>query len=162
MHLLCRAIHFDFSPPQSMTLTRFSDYALRVLMFAAVRTGEPFSVGEVAAAYDLSKNHVAKVVNRLVRTGHLEARRGRGGGVRLKRDPVSIRLGSIVRLTESEAPLVECFAVSTNRCRLTPACRLQGVLAEALHAFYDSLDKQTLADLVDNPAALASVLEARE
>jgi Rrf2 family transcriptional regulator, nitric oxide-sensitive transcriptional repressor len=142
-----------------MTLTQFSDYALRILMFAAVRGGQPFSVAEVADTYDLSKNHVAKVVNRLVRTGHLEARRGRGGGVWLGRDPRSIRLGSVVRLTESEAPLVECFASSSNRCRLTPACRLKGALGEALSAFYTSLDRRTLADLVENRAELTNLLE---
>src|SRR6516164_2733011 len=141
-----------------MMLTRFSDYALRVLMFAALRQDRPFSVAEVATKYDLSKNHLAKVVNRLVHSGHLRARRGRRGGVWLGRDPRSIRLGALVRLTENESPLVECFAARSNRCRLTPACRLKGVLARAIDAFYDSLDQQTLADLVDNRAALRVLL----
>jgi len=142
-----------------MTLTRFSDYALRVLMFAAVRGDQPFSVSEVARTYELSKNHLAKVVNRLVRTGHLNARRGRGGGVWLGRDPKTIRLGKLVRLTENESPLVECFNAKSNRCRLTPACRLKGALGQALDAFYKCLDEQTLADLVDNRAALATLLQ---
>src|SRR5215472_9761521 len=142
-----------------MTLTRFSDYALRVLMFAAVRGDKAFSVNEVADKFELSRNHLAKVVNRLVRTGHLKARRGRRGGVWLGRNPNTIRLGALIRLTENESPLVECFAASTNRCRLTPACRLKRVLAEALNSFYTSLDGQTLADLVENRSALASLLE---
>src|SRR5215813_9097380 len=111
-----------------MMLTRFSDYALRVLMFAALQGGKPFSVKQVASTYDLSKNHVAKVVNRLVHTGHLKARRGRRGGLWLGCNPDLIRLGTLVRLTENESPLVECFAASSNRCRLTPACRLKGAL----------------------------------
>ena len=142
-----------------MTLTRFSDYALRVLMFAAVRDGRPFSVDEVALTYELSRNHLAKVVNRLVRLGHLKARRGRGGGVWLARDPSSIRLGKLVRLTENESPLVECFEARSNRCRLTPACRLKGALARAIEAFYSCLDQQTLADLVENRAALETLLQ---
>jgi Rrf2 family nitric oxide-sensitive transcriptional repressor len=141
-----------------MILTRFSDYALRVLMFAAVRGDEPFSISEVANTYGLSKNHVAKVVNRLVRTGHLKARRGRRGGVWLGRHASTIRLGTLVRLTENESPLVECFAASSNHCRLTPACRLKGILAEALDSFYGCLDRRTLADLVENRAALAALL----
>ena len=141
-----------------MILTRFSDYALRVLMFAAVRGDQPFSVSEVARTYELSKNHLAKVVNHLVRSGHLKARRGRRGGVWLGRDPKTIRLGRLVRLTENESPLVECFQAKSNRCRLTPACRLKGALAQALDAFYNCLDQQTLADLVDNRAALAALL----
>ncbi len=142
-----------------MMLTRFSDYALRVLMYAAVRGREPFSVSEVAGAYDLSKNHLAKVVNHLVRIGHLKARRGRGGGVWLGRDPKTIRLGALVRLTENESPLVECFYARTNQCRLTPSCRLKGALQRALEAFYQRLDEETLADLVDNRAALVALLE---
>src|SRR6516162_7161812 len=139
-----------------MTLTRFSDYSLRVLMFAAVQGDRSFSVSEVASIYGLSKNHLAKVINRLVRSGHLKSRRGRRGGVWLGRDPGSIRLGTLVRLTENESPLVECFAAKSNRCRLTPACRLKGVLARALDSFYASLDQQTLADLVDHRGTLAA------
>jgi Rrf2 family nitric oxide-sensitive transcriptional repressor len=144
-----------------MTLTRFSDYALRVLMYAAVRGGKPFSANDAAETYALSRNHLAKVVNRLVRTGHLKSRRGRRGGVWLARDPSTIRLGALVRLTENESPLVECFDAETNRCRLTPACRLKGVLARALDSFYASLDQQTLADLVDKRGTLAALLQDR-
>ncbi len=141
-----------------MILTRFSDYSLRVLMYAAVKGGEPFSVEEVAAKFALSRHHLAKVVNHLVRLGHLKARRGRHGGVWLGHDPSTIRLGKLVRLTENESPLVECFAVRTNQCRLTPACRLKGALSQALDAFYTSLDQQTLADLVSNRPALGTLL----
>ena len=144
-----------------MTLTRFSDYALRVLMFAAVRGEKPFSVSEVAGKYQLSRNHLAKIINRLVRTGHLKARRGRRGGVWLGRDPKTIRLGAVVRMTENESPLVECFEASSNRCFLTPACRLKGVLAQALNEFYAALDRRTLADLVDHRGELAALLENR-
>jgi len=142
-----------------MMLTRFSDYSLRVLMFAALRGNRPFSVSEVSEKYDLSKNHLAKVVNHLVRLGHLQAQRGRGGGVWLGCDPRTIRLGKLVRLTENDSPLVECFAARSNRCRLTPACRLKGALAQALDAFYASLDECTLADLVADPARLEALLE---
>ena len=149
------------APCLAMMLTRFSDYSLRVLMYAALKCDTSFSVSQVATVYGLSKNHLAKVVNRLVRSGHLKARRGRGGGVRLGRAPESIRLGALVRLTENESPLVECFAAHSNRCRLTPACRLKRALAQALEAFYSSLDQRTLADLVDNRAALVSLIQGK-
>jgi Rrf2 family nitric oxide-sensitive transcriptional repressor len=144
-----------------MVLTRFSDYALRVLMFAALHRAKPFSINDVAQRYGLSKNHLAKVINRLVQTGHLQARRGRRGGVWLGRNPSEIRIGSLIRLTENNSPLVECFSNGSNRCRLTPACRLKGALANAVEAFYASLDEQTLADLVDNGAALRRLLEEK-
>src|SRR5437016_1820770 len=119
-----------------MMLTRFSDYALRVLMYAAVHAGKPVSVSEIAQKHQLSRNHLAKVVNHLVRSGHLKARRGRRGGVWLGREPRTIRLGTLVRHTENDSPLVECFSASSNHCRLTLACRLKGALAQALNAFY--------------------------
>src|SRR5204862_8180128 len=140
-----------------MMLTRFSDYALRVLMYAALQGDKPFSVNEAASRYGLSKNHVAKVVNRLVRTGHLKARRGRRGGVWLGRDPKTIHLGNLVRLTENESPLVECVAASSNRCRVPPACGLKAALAQALDALYSALVRRTLPDLVDHHAVLAQL-----
>ena len=131
-------------------------------MFAAIRPDRTFSIGDVASQYGLSKHHVAKVINRLVQTGYLQARRGRRGGVWLGCDPKDIQIGSLVRLTESSSPLVECFSDKSNLCRLTPACRLKSALAKALDAFYACLDQHTLADLVDNRVALAELLETRQ
>lgn len=142
-----------------MTLTLFSDYSLRVLMFAALREGSPFSVDEAARAHGLSRHHMAKVVNFLAQRGHLSAKRGRGGGICLGRDARSIRLGSLVRETESHGtPLIECFDPATNTCPLIRACRLKGALAEAVAAFYQTLDTYSLADLVHKPQPLRDAL----
>lgn len=141
-----------------MTLTRFSDYSLRVLIFAALRGERPFSVDEVSRAYGLSRHHVAKVVNSLVRGGSLRARRGRRGGVWLGVPAESIRLGLLLRQTEGAPGLVECLGPAPGGCRLTPACRLKSALAVALEAFYASLNQHTLRDLVENRTALAGLL----
>ena len=132
-----------------MTLTLFSDYTLRVLMFAAARRPEQFSIEEVADAFSLSRHHLAKVVHHLAKRGDLESRRGRGGGVVLARDPQRIGIGDVVRASETGAALVECFDPSRNQCILAGSCRLQTVLNEATRAFYTVLDKYTLADLVE-------------
>jgi Rrf2 family nitric oxide-sensitive transcriptional repressor len=133
-----------------MTLTLFSDYSLRVLMFGAVRGGDVFSIDEVSGAHGLSRHHVAKVVNFLVQRDYLVSRRGRHGGIQLAREPGSIRVGTLLRMTEQGAPLVECFDPVTNQCRLIHVCRLKQALAQARKAFFDVLEDYTLADLIHN------------
>ena len=133
-----------------MRLTNFSDYALRVLMYAAARQGELITIEETAERYGISRTHLMKVANLLTRSGYLTAVRGRSGGLRLGRPPEQIILGDVVRATEPDFDLVECFATG-GRCRITPFCRLRGVLGEALLAFVSTLDRYTLADLVLDP-----------
>lgn len=142
-----------------MKLSLYSDYALRILMFAALRA-ESFRVDEVTAAYGISRNHVAKVIHHLGQLGYLETRRGRGGGIRLARPAADIRIGRLVRETEEQPVFVECFDPVTNTCPLDGSCRLKGVLAEAVNGFYAALDRHTLAELVAGPTGtrLAHVL----
>lgn len=142
-----------------MRLTMYSDYAMRVLMYLALRRPELCTIQEIADAYGISKNHLMKVAYQLGLSGWIETVRGRGGGLRLARDPAEVRLGDVVRVTEEDFRLVECFDPDSDTCRITPACRLQGVLREAGRAFIDVLDGYTLADLVDRPRALARLLD---
>ena len=133
-----------------MRLTNFSDYALRVLLYAAAPNDELITIEETAKVYGISKAHLMKVANQLTRAGYLKAVRGRSGGLALGMRPNKIRLGDVVRATEPDFALVECFAPD-NQCRITPRCRLRGVLKEALGAFIATLDRYTLADLVLRP-----------
>ncbi|MFM2166048.1 MAG: HTH-type transcriptional repressor NsrR [Verrucomicrobiota bacterium] len=130
-----------------MRLSLFTDYSLRVLMFAALK-GESFSLSEVADAYGISRHHLVKVVNYLAKLGYLETRRGRGGGISLAMKPEDIRVGMVVRRTEGMPPIVECFDKDHNTCIITGSCRLKGALAQASNAFYETLDRHTLRDLV--------------
>ncbi|HET7606385.1 MAG TPA: Rrf2 family transcriptional regulator [Sphingomicrobium sp.] len=130
-----------------MRLTTFSDYALRVLMYAAAADDCLVTVGETASAYGISRTHLMKVVNALTRAGYLKAVRGRSGGFTLAKKPEAINLGEVVRVTESDFTLVECFAPG-SRCIITNCCRLPDVLNEALNAFIDTLGRYTLADLM--------------
>lgn len=133
-----------------MRLTNFSDYALRVLLFAAARGEELITIEETAKAYGISRTHLMKVANQLTRSGYLKAVRGRSGGLALAMRPNKICLGDVVRATEPDFAMVECFSPD-NRCLITPRCRLKGVLKEALGAFMATLDHYTLADLVLRP-----------
>lgn len=142
-----------------MQLTRFSDYGLRLLMFAAAREAPGWcTVPEVAEAFDISAHHLAKVAQGLARQGYLETRRGRTGGVRLACEPQNIDVGAVLRQTEQPLPLVECFDPATDRCRIGPACRLRDHLERAHEAFFAALDGVSLQDLVMEPEPLLRLL----
>lgn len=137
-----------------MRLTSFSDYALRILIYAATCRDRLVTIEETADVYGISRNHLMKVANQLTRAGFLKAVRGRSGGLMLARDAATIRLGDVLRATEPDFALVECFAAQKDnrgRCRISCQCRLRGVLAEALHAFMTTMDGHTLADIVLSP-----------
>ena len=130
-----------------MRLTRYTDYALRTLMFVAVHPEGRATIRDIAEAYDISRNHLMKVVYELGRLGYLETVRGKRGGLRLARAPEEINVGALVRQTENDLEIVECFGPD-NTCCLVPACVLARALDEALRAFLAVLDRYTLADLV--------------
>ncbi|HEU5016598.1 MAG TPA: Rrf2 family transcriptional regulator [Pseudolabrys sp.] len=133
-----------------MRLTNFSDYALRLLMYAAAQKDRLVTIEETAEVYGISRTHLMKIANMLTRAGYLSAVRGRSGGLKLAKRPEKIRLGDVVRTTEPDFALVECFA-SGNQCVITARCRVRGVLDEALAAFLETLDRYTLADLMLRP-----------
>lgn len=136
-----------------MRLTLHTDYALRLLMLLALEPDDSHTVEEVARRYGVSRNHMNKVVQTLAQAGFVESMRGRGGGVRLARDPEKINVGAVVRATEDNFDIVECFNAEKNACIATPACGMRGPLQEALAAFLSVLDQYTLADLMRSPAA---------
>lgn len=140
-----------------MRMNAFSNYAIRVLMYAALRS-TPESVPEIARAYGVSYDHLRKVVAVLTRLGHIKTVRGRDGGVQLARRPEDIGIGDVVRATEGDIVLVECFDLASSTCPLEPACRLKLALAQALGAFFAVLDRYTLADLVAAPQELSPLL----
>ncbi|MFU0504976.1 RrF2 family transcriptional regulator [Pseudaminobacter sp. NGMCC 1.201702] len=133
-----------------MRLTYFSDYSLRMLMYAACAGNRLITIEEAARTFGVSKTHLNKVANLLTRHGYLRAVRGRTGGLALGRRPEAIRIGDVVRLTEPDFALVECFAAG-NQCVITNSCRLSGVLNEAMASFQDTLDRYTLADIALQP-----------
>jgi Rrf2 family transcriptional regulator, nitric oxide-sensitive transcriptional repressor len=138
-------------------LTWFTDYGLRLLLYAAAHPDRRVTVTEVASAYGVSRDHLMKVSHRLTQLGMIHATRGRGGGLRLAVDPRSLRLGAVVRALEPDLELVECFNPVTNTCRIAPACRLKGALMRGRRAFLASLDEQSLADVLGDVGALAAL-----
>ena len=142
----------------TMRMTLHTDYALRMLIFAATRRNGTCTVNDVAQAYGLSRNHLLKVAQTLRDLGIVETTRGRAGGIRLAKAPEEIAVGALVRATEEEFALAECMQAGGHSCVISPACQLKGMLHEALGAFLAVLDKYTLADIVQNRAALGPLL----
>ncbi|WP_372660508.1 Rrf2 family transcriptional regulator [Hydrogenophaga sp.] len=146
-----------------MRLTSWTDYTLRVLMYCAACEGreQPVTITEIAEAHGISRSHLTKIVVNLSNQGWLSTTRGRGGGLRLQVPAEHIGLGDVVRQTETDFDMVECFDDGSNQCRLNPACHLKGVLQEALESYLRVLDGVTLADLVRAPAGSARGGEGR-
>jgi Rrf2 family nitric oxide-sensitive transcriptional repressor len=140
-----------------MRLTLFSDYSLRVLMFTHAAGDRLVTIEEMADAYGISRAHLMKVATTLTRTGYLAAVRGRSGGLRLAKPAEEIVLGDVIRDTEPDFALVECFATG-NQCVITRCCKLQGVLQEALREFITVLDNYTLASIALKPKDFRSIL----
>jgi Rrf2 family nitric oxide-sensitive transcriptional repressor len=129
-------------------LTLHADYSLRVLLYLAAHSERLVSTQEVSQAYGISKHHLVRVVQTLGRSGFIQVRPGRAGGLSLARGLGEISVGRVVRATEPDFHLVECFDKENNTCPIAPACGLKGVLSEAREAFLAALDRYTLADLV--------------
>ncbi len=143
-----------------MRLTTFTDYSLRVLMYVAAHPEGRATIAEIARAYGISEHHLTKVVHFLGREGYLENLRGRGGGLRLARTPEAINVGDVVKLTEGGDVPAECFERDTNCCAITADCKLKFALSDAVEAFYATLRRFTLEDVVKNRKALGRVLFA--
>jgi Rrf2 family nitric oxide-sensitive transcriptional repressor len=136
-----------------MQLTRFTDYALRALVYLGARRERLSTISEIAAFYDISEAHLMKIVHRLATAGYIETLRGKGGGMRLSREPHLINLGDVVRDTEDNMNIVECFDPTRQSCPLLPACTLKSVLTEARRNFIATLDRYTLKDVLSRQTA---------
>lgn len=135
-----------------MRLTRYTDYALRVLLYVAAKPDALCSIGEIARAYGISQNHLMKVVNDLANAGYVATVRGRSGGVRLGRPAAEINIGEVVRHTEDGFEVVDCAT-----CVIAPVCGLSRALDEAVRAFLAVLDSYTLGDLMARRADLSAI-----
>jgi Rrf2 family transcriptional regulator, nitric oxide-sensitive transcriptional repressor len=141
-----------------MKLTAFTDYSLRVLIYLAAQPERRATIADVATSFEVSENHLTKVVHFLGKSGWLANVRGKGGGMELAMPPELIGVGNVIRGTEGVDMPAECFSADGSHCSIAPICSLRGVLGEALKAFYAVLDRYTLADLVRNRQSLAKVL----
>lgn len=140
-----------------MRLSSFSDYSLRVLIYLAVKGENLSTVAEIADKYQISKNHLVKVVHNLSSIGMIESFKGKGGGILLTISPERINIGKLIKDLESDSKLVECFG-EDGQCVIKPTCKLKGILKTAERRFYEALSEFTLADIVSNKQKLKESL----
>lgn len=141
-----------------MRLTIRTNLAMRVLMTCAVNPGRSITKAEIAEKCNASKNHLGQVIRHLAHLGYIRALRGRNGGMYLASAAEDITVGNVFRVFESDLPFAECFDTRGNNCPLIESCWLRPALKQAIEAFYASLDRITLADLVDGNADLGNIL----
>lgn len=138
-----------------MQLTQYTDYSLRVLIYLSQKpVQELATITEISEFYGISRNHLVKVVHSLSLNGFVETLRGKNGGIRLARPADKIGIGDVVRSTEPNFDLAECFNQESNNCIITPACSLKGILNDARRNFIATLDQYTLADTIQKPGNL--------
>ncbi|MGB4813148.1 MAG: Rrf2 family transcriptional regulator [Methylophilaceae bacterium] len=140
-----------------MQITTFSDYSMRVMMYLGLQHGQMVNISDIAEAYSISENHLMKVVHYLAQRGYVETIRGKGGGLRLVKDPKSIKIGEMLHESEGGSGLLPCLDGASSCC-IYKSCKLVEILREAQAALYLVLDNYTLADLLSDEAPLAKIL----
>lgn len=141
-----------------MRVTTRTNLAVRILMCCGANNDRLVTREEIADIVNASAHHIGHVVGRLSHLGLLHTVRGRSGGLELARPMENINIGQVFREIEGEVPLAECFDPSTNTCPLHAVCLLRKALEAAADAFYGTLDKVTLADLVDGNTGLSTLM----
>jgi len=144
-----------------MRLTAYTDYSLRTLMHLGIHHDRLVTIQNIADTYGISKSHLMKVVHQLGVAGLVETIRGRSGGLRLGKEPEEINIGEVVRGTEPDFMMVECFNRQANECILSPSCELQDALRRATQAYLDVLYGVTLADLLRDSGSLRKLARIR-
>ena len=140
-----------------MRLNNFTDYALRVLIYLALKEDERSTVAEISRQYAISNNHLVKVVHKLSQLNVIESFKGKGGGILLRTSAKNINIGQIIQSFEQGSYLLDCFKPEGS-CKINPICKLKSIVADAEDSFYKVFDEYTLADLVKNKTQLKARL----
>jgi Rrf2 family nitric oxide-sensitive transcriptional repressor len=141
-----------------MQLTLHTDYALRVLIYLSTHPEKTITIDEITDFYEISRNHLVKVVHNLSSKGFINTSRGKHGGMQLSRPPENISIGDVVRQIEVNFDIVECFNPATKKCRVLPICNLKSVLQQANERFLTYLDQYSLADAVKSNTDLKQIV----
>ncbi|MFS0749362.1 nitric oxide-sensing transcriptional repressor NsrR [Oceanobacillus sp. 1P07AA] len=142
-----------------MNLKKYTDYALRVLIFTGLKSDQELAnIKEIAEVYQISQEHLRKVVHELTKKELVVTIRGRNGGIKLAKPASEINIGLLIRQLENDFVLLECFDKGTNHCVISPGCTLKHVINKALVAFFKVLEEYTLEDLIKNEEELLALM----
>lgn len=150
------------SGKKPMQLTQYTDYSLRVLIYLGQKKGEELAtITEIADFYGISRNHLVKVVHNLAIYGFIKTLRGKHGGMRLARSANEIGIGDVVRQTEPNFNIAECFNKTNSNCVISSICDLKNILDEARGNFLKTLDRYTIADALASEHGLANKINIK-
>lgn len=139
-----------------MQLTQYTDFSLRVLIYLSQKKpGELATISEIAGFYGISRNHLVKVVHNLATYGFIQTSRGKNGGMCLARPAAEIGIGEVVRHTEPNLDIAECFNKENNSCVISPVCALKSILDDARNSFMQTLDRYTIANALSQQHGLS-------
>lgn len=134
-----------------MQLNKFTDYALRILIYIAPSNHTPYTISELARDLNVSQNHLMKIVHFMAKQNWLITTRGKGGGVTINQEVLQEPLGQVIRILQHGNSIVEC---DDPPCILREECRLRGILDRALEQFYVELDTYTIEQIFKKNSAL--------
>jgi Rrf2 family nitric oxide-sensitive transcriptional repressor len=140
-----------------MHLTQFTDFSLRALIYIGTKEGS-VSLNEISSFYKISRNHLIKAVNLLEKNGYIQTKRGVGGGIKLAKPASEINIGEVIKCTEPNFTILECFDAKNNTCKISSVCNLKKILIKATNAFINELSKHTLSDLITNKTQILRLL----
>jgi len=141
-----------------MQLTQFTDYSLRALIFIALKK-QTCTIPDIAKAYGISQHHLTKIIHNLSKLNLIKTTRGRHGGISMAVDTKGINLKKLIIQLEPHFDIVPCFNIQKQNCCIAPACRLKHILHNAQQAFFDVLERMTLADILENQQDLQGLLK---
>lgn len=131
-----------------MQLSKFSDYSFRALIYLAQHRDQLCTVEELSMNLNTSEQHMKKVIHKLGKTPYVTSIKGRGGGLRLGCEPQEINLGEILKITEDNLNILECFNQSAGCPLLSSGCKLKSITSDALQKFIEEFSNYTLEDLL--------------
>lgn len=143
-----------------MQLTQFTDYSLRALIYIMLKK-ESCTIKDITEVYDISSNHMVKIIHNLAKIGLIKTIRGKNGGILMASRPENINLGRLIIQLEPHFDFVPCFNKEKANCCIAPVCKLKGVLHEAQAAFISVLERYTLADVMSNKSELSLLLNIK-
>jgi Rrf2 family iron-responsive transcriptional regulator len=148
----------ELAEEMNMRLTRQTNYAVRILMYCAANEGRLSRIPEIADAYSVSELFLFKILQPLVENGLVETVRGRNGGVKLAKPAAAISLFDVVRVTEENFAMAECFENDAAECPLVDSCGLNEALRKALGAFFEVLEGYSIEDLIKTRPSVRTLL----
>lgn len=131
-----------------MNLSKFSDYAFRILIYLANNQDKLCTVEELASNLEISEHHLKKIVHRLGKTEYVISSKGRNGGLKIGMNPKDINLGKVLVITEDSLNISECFSSAKHSCPTNSSCKLKSILRSALDSFINEIGKYTLQDIL--------------